>query len=44
MTASRKLNRVSGLVPESRVNVVMEQNPSKKTELMSETGADVKLF
>jgi len=44
MTPTRKLEKKLELYPQRRVNVVMEQNPSKKTGLMSETGADVKLF
>jgi len=35
MTSSRELNRKLELNPESKVNVVMEQNPSKKTELIN---------
>ena len=38
MTAIRNL----GLDPERETSGVMEQSPSKKTELKSEIGADVK--
>jgi len=40
ITASRNLESEF----ESKINVVMEQNPSKKTKLKSEQGADVKLW
>jgi len=43
MTPSRNLSGNLELNPQSRINVVMEQNPSKKTELMSETRTCVKL-
>ena len=39
MTASKNLERKF----ESKLNEMMEQNPSKKTKLLSVTGADVKL-
>jgi len=42
MTLNRNLNRNSELSPEREGNVMMEQNPSKKTELMSVKGTDVK--
>ena len=42
MTPNGNLEKKWGLTPKSELVGVMEQNPSKKTKLMSETGADVK--
>jgi hypothetical protein len=43
MTSSKNLNRNSELNPMSEIKGVMEQIPSKKTELKSDIGADIKL-
>ena len=44
MTQNKFLGEEVKLNPKCEVNRVMEQNPSKKTKLMSVKRADVKLF